>query len=412
MKEVIVIYSHVVGLAVIRALGQQGVPVNVLYYKDCEMGHYSKYIKRKIKVPDPGLEEDKFVASLLDLSKKFKNSLIIPSDDYTAITISKHKATLKNFYIVGVEDWEICQQFFNKQNTYDIADSLGIPCPASWVPESLRGLKSIIKNKNISFPCLLKPTEGHRFFDIFKEKMFKIENENDLLNNYIKTRELGMDVMIQELIPGADDQGVNYNSYFVNGQPIAEFTAKKVRIEPPFFGSPRVIKSKVIPEIIEPGRLLLQKLKYEGFSCMEFKQDSRDGIYKLMEVNCRNNLSGSLAVRCGINFPWIMYKHLVYGEIKSSSAFLSDIYWIDISHDLMRFFVSRKKEGYSLRQYIKPYLAKKTFAIFSISDPLPFFMRWVYLVKLPLKIIYTTIKESLKLGTRKRNGLARCSVVK
>ena len=191
-------------------------------------------------------------------------------------------------------------------------------------------------------------------------------------------------LMIQELIPGDDGQGVNYNSYFVNGKPIAEFTAQKVRIEPPFFGSPRVLVSKMIPEIIDPGRRLLKRLNYNGYSCMEFKKDSRDGIYKLMEINCRNNLSGALAVKCGIDFPWIMYKHLMWGETYYSSTFESDVFWIDILHDLVRFFVSRKEEKYRLKDYLRPYLSKKVFAVFNLKDPMPFFKRVSYIAEMAL----------------------------
>ena len=115
MKEVLVVYSHVVGLAVIRALGKKGVPVNVLYYKDCEMGHYSKYVREKVKVCDPGIEENKFVNELIDLSKKFQGCLIIPTDDYTAIAISKNKPILKDYYTLGIADWNICKKMINKQ---------------------------------------------------------------------------------------------------------------------------------------------------------------------------------------------------------------------------------------------------------------------------------------------------------
>ncbi len=191
--------------------------------------------------------------------------------------------------------------------------------------------------------------------------------------------------MIQEIIPGDASNGVNYNSYFVDGKPIAEFTARKVRIDPPFFGSPRVLISEQITEIIEPGRLLLKNLNYQGFSCTEFKKDNRDGYYKLMEVNCRNNLTGSLAVNCGINFPWIMYRHLLYGEINHQTYFSPGIYWIDLTKDFSRFFSSRKEEGYSVKEYVKPYLSKKIFAILSFQDPFPFLKRCVYLGTIILK---------------------------
>ncbi len=56
---------------------------------------------------------------------------------------------------------------------------------------------------------------------------------------YAEATDAGFDVMIQEIIPGADSDVVNYNSYFWNGEPLAEFTAQQLRKAPPEFGAPR-----------------------------------------------------------------------------------------------------------------------------------------------------------------------------
>jgi len=380
MKKALVIYTHIVGLAVIRALGRMDVPVYTLSYSANEMGLYSKYVKGRVKVPDPRENEEAFIARLLELSDEFKGSLLIPTDDYTVVVLSKNKDLLQSHYVVAVENWLIVQKLIEKQYTYELARSWGIPSPLTFVVASFDEVRKVLAQ--ITYPCLIKPCEGHTFFDHFKVKMFRIENEEDLFARYRQIEPLGFKVMIQELIPGDDTQGVNYNSYFVNGAPVAEFTAKKVRLEPPFLGSPRVLVSKVIPEIFENGRLLLQKLNYSGFSCMEFKKDQRNGVYTLMEVNCRNNLSGLLAVTCGINFPWIQYQHLMYGEINKATSFKENVYWIDLDKDLLRFFISRKEEGYTLKQYLEPYRKEKVFAISSFNDPLPYLKRISYLTKL------------------------------
>jgi len=380
MKKALVIYTHIVGLAVIRALGRMDVPVYTLSYSANEMGLYSKYVKGRVRVPDPRENEEAFIARLLELSDEFKGSLLIPTDDYTVVVLSKNKDLLQSHYVVAVENWLIVQKLIEKQYTYELARSWGIPSPLTFVVASFDEVRKVLAQ--ITYPCLIKPCEGHTFFDHFKVKMFRIENEEDLFARYRQIEPLGFKVMIQELIPGDDTQGVNYNSYFVNGAPVAEFTAKKVRLEPPFLGSPRVLVSKVIPEIFENGRLLLQKLNYSGFSCMEFKKDQRNGVYTLMEVNCRNNLSGLLAVTCGINFPWIQYQHLMYGEINKATSFKENVYWIDLDKDLLRFFISRKEEGYTLKQYLEPYRKEKVFAISSFNDPLPYLKRISYLTKL------------------------------
>jgi D-aspartate ligase len=187
--------------------------------------------------------------------------------------------------------------------------------------------------------------------------------------------------MLQELIPGGDALGVNYNSYFWDGEPITEFTAEKVRNAPPQFGSPRVVVSKHIPEVLEPGRKILKAMGFYGFSCTEFKKDARDGVYKLMEVNGRHNRSGLLAVHCGINFPLIHYKHLVCGELPLACDYRAGIYWIDFFRDIGYSLKCFRKEGYSLSQYALPYRSPHVFAIWDKQDPRPFFRRGINLSK-------------------------------
>jgi D-aspartate ligase len=391
LKYAIVIFNHVVGLGVIRALGKKNVSIVALYYSDCEMGQFSRYIKERIKVPDPRISETDFINKLDDLSSKFNGSLLIPTDDYSVIVLSKNKQKLQKSYIVGVMDWDIIRKIIYKHEVYEFASSIGVACPKTFLPKTISDLT--LELNNISYPCLIKPLEGHIFFDQFGEKMFKIQTKDELLSKFNLVQQLGLNVMVQEIIPGDDGQGVNYNSYFIDGEPVAEFTAKKVRIEPPFFGSPRVLVSKNIPEIYESGRRLLRNLKYEGFSCMEFKKDVRDDTYKLMEINTRNNLTTSLAVKCGMNFPWIMYRHLLFGEVNQYSGFKNNVYWIDISHDVMRFFTSRKEEGYNIKEYFNPYFSKKVFAIFNFFDPLPFIKRLHYFFSLTIQKLGNIVRS-------------------
>ena len=208
--------------------------------------------------------------------------------------------------------------------------------------------------------------------------MIPVKSVEEALEVYRQTSSQNLEVMLQEIIPGDDAQVVNYNSYFWEGRPLVEFTAAHVRNAPPFFGSPRVAVSRSFPEIIEPGRKLLNCMGFYGYSCSEFKKDPRDGIFKLMEVNGRHNLSTALAVRCGINFPWLHYRHLMFGELPETADFQKEIYWIDGLRDMRYNVVSFAQEKYSLRQYIRPYLKPHQFAIWDWRDIKPALQRIRY----------------------------------
>jgi D-aspartate ligase len=112
---------------------------------------------------------------------------------------------------------------------------------------------------------------------------------------------------------------------------------------------------------------------FYGFGNVEFKQDQRDGTYKLMELNGRHNNSGLLSVRAGINFPWIMYRHLVEGELPTSSvAQKNGIYWISVPFDPVRDIRQLRNDHLRLRHYLLPYLRPHVFDSLDRRDPRPF----------------------------------------
>ena len=162
-------------------------------------------------------------------------------------------------------------------------------------------LEELVSSRSdILLPCLVKPSQSHLYVAQFGVKMHMAENWEQLQRYFIQANEVGLDVMIQEYIPGLDDTVYNYNAFVVDGEPLLEFTAAHVRNAPPMFGSPRVALSEHCPELIEDGRKLMRILNFTGFACNEFKRDQRDGRFKLMEVNGRHNLSTLLSIKCGI----------------------------------------------------------------------------------------------------------------
>jgi predicted ATP-grasp superfamily ATP-dependent carboligase len=373
MIPAVVLSSHVIGLAVIRALGMMGVPIISVYYEENDIGFVSKYVRERVKAPHPERDEEGFLRVLMEQGDPTLRRILMPADDATLTIVSKNKKYLETCYIVACVEPLIKEKFINKKYTYEIAEKIGIPSPRTAVLNSADDVEYY--SKSIGFPCLIKPCQSHLYFELFRTKMVRVHNIDEAMLEFEKATNAGIEVMLQELIPGDDSRGVNYNSYVWNDEALVEFTAEKVRLSPPAFGVPRVVISKDIPEIIEPGRRILKALGFYGYSCTEFKKDARDGVYKLMEVNGRHNRSGMLALRCGINFPWIEYCHLLGGDIQKPSKYEKGIFWIDEFNDLYRSIQFAGKERYSLYDYARPYLKAHVFATFSLDDPKPFFRR-------------------------------------
>jgi len=385
-------------LGVVRALGTMGVPVVIVHYDKKDTAQYSRYIKESLKAPHPEKHEAEFINVLIECSEHYPSAVIFPVSDETVVAVARNKDTLSKHFTIACPEWEIVRQYIDKKLTYALADECGVPAPRTIIPESIRDVEDYAKQ--VDFPCLVKPSQSHLFYDHFKCKMYPVNNADEMISIYKQAAVAGLEVMLQEIIPGDDDTVVNYNAYFWDGKPLVEFTAEHVRNAPPWWGSPRVALSNEIPEVIEPGRKILKAMNFYGYACTEFKKDTRDGVYKLMEVNGRHNLSTLLSVRCGINFPWLQYKHLVNNELPKAKDFKSGIYWIDITRDVGYSYKFLKEEGYSLKQYIRPYINRHVYAIFDLSDIRPFIRRCMFLFKEGL----TTVRGRLKLDKLRKSS--------
>jgi len=392
MSPAIVLSGHTMALGVVRALGKMGVPVIMVHYDEKDMGHVSKYIKQCIVAPHPEKAETQFVDLLVECAERFEGGVLFPVSDETVVAVARHKDRLKKHYLIACPEWDIVSQYIDKKYTYTLAEKSGVPAPKTIVPQSIDDVDTYCKQ--VDFPCLVKPSQSHLFYAHFKRKMFPVDNAEQMISIYHEATSVGLEVMLQEIIPGDDAEVVNYNAYFWNGQPLVEFTSQHIRNAPPWWGSPRVALSKSIPEVIEPGRKILQGMGFYGYACTEFKKDTRDGVYKLMEVNGRHNLSTLLAVHCGINFPWLQYKHLVDNELPTGLDFKKGTYWVDITRDVGYSLMYFKQERYSFSEYFRPYFKPHVFAIFDLKDIRPFIRRCLFLFKQGLYEVFAFFKPN------------------
>jgi D-aspartate ligase len=371
--------GHTMALAVVRALGEAGIPVGVLHYDDRDTAQASKYAVARIRVPHPLHSEQQYVDALIDVARAFGGSLLIPASDESVVAISRNRDVLAARYRVACPEWRVAERFIDKSQTYAIAARCGVPAPRTVVPRTEDDLDSAAAA--LGFPLLLKPAESHRFYQRFGCKLIEIDSAATLRPWYARTVAAGLAVTLQELIPGDDASVVNYNAYLVDGEPVAEFTARQLRKAPPHYGSPRVAVGEEIPEVIQPGRALLRAMEFEGFACIEFKLDRRDGVYKLMDVNGRHNLSGLLAVRSGINFPLLQYRHLVDGEIPAVGPAVYGRYWTDLFRDGGYSVARVLADRHSPAAYLRPYARPHCDAIIDRRDPGPAIARLRYIAR-------------------------------
>jgi predicted ATP-grasp superfamily ATP-dependent carboligase len=118
--------------------------------------------------------------------------------------------------------------------------------------------------------------------------------------------------MIQEYIPGSDsDIAVCCCFMDAKHEMTAYFTARKLRQNPPLFGTGCAVETTDIPEIVPIAKRLLQAVGYTGIAEAEFKRDSAAGTWFLIEVNPRHWDQHEIGAHIGVNLSWIAYQDMI-----------------------------------------------------------------------------------------------------
>lgn len=362
-----VLGGYEAGLAVIRSLGRAGLPVVAVVSADLERAQHSRHARTVVRSPDPADQARDYVDLLLRLADG--PGVLFPTTDESLEAVAAHREELAARHLVACPSHAAAQLFLDKEGTSDAAAKAGVDAPRTASPAAPAELEALVPE--LQFPCLVKPRESYRYNRAFGVKMHRVEGPDELREAWGRAHELGIGTLVQELIPGPETGGVNYNLYIVDGEPVVDFTSRKLRLAPRDFGYPCAVVSGPVPEVVEPGRAIAAEMGIEGFANVEFKRDSRDGRYKLMEVNGRPNMSGALAVRCGVDFPLMTYRHLVAGIAPSRTTWAEGVHWINDGVDPRAALARWRRGELPLRSAAAPYTSRHVFASFVLTDPGP-----------------------------------------
>jgi D-aspartate ligase len=368
----IILSGQIAGLGAVRSLGARGVPIVLGVQGADEPAAASRYVRELILLPDPVSDPNGFIRVLED--RRFAGAVVLPTSDELLVAVSRHRDRLSSHMRVGAAAWPIVQTFIEKRLTAELAARAGVAAPATRTVASEADMDRIAQES--VYPVLVKPSLSHRYVAAFNRKLTEVHTPAELREACREAMQRGLEVVIQELIPGPDDAGANYNCYVVDGQPVLEFTAAKLRLVPRRYGRPVALVSRQIPEIVGPGRAVVAAAGLEGYACVEFKRDSRDDVYKLMEVNPRINHSISLSTAAGLDVPWLIYRHLAFDERPTKSSFRAGVTWIDGTKDLAISMPEMLRGSISPRAFLQPYARRPTFAVLDIRDPLPALRRY------------------------------------
>jgi len=365
----IVIGGEHPGLGIARSLGRRGIPICVIDDQH-SVSQFSKYVTRVVRVKDLR-DEHNTVESLLEVGRRYglKGWVLFPTRDETVAAFSRQRDRLAEFFLVTTAGWDTVRWAWDKKNTYELAADLGIPVPQTFNPRTERELVDLYGR----LPLALKPAVKENFFYATGAKAWRAETPdqlNDLFrkaNRQIRREE----ILIQEIIPGDGQRQYSYCAFFRDGEAHSTLVARRLRQHPREFGrAATYVETIEHPEIEELSERFLRAINYYGLVEVEFKQDPRDGRFKLLDVNARTWGFHSISGPAGVDFPYLLYADQVGKQVDRHRA-RPGVGWMRMITDLPTAALDLWDGELNLHSYWGSLRRTRSESVFCLQDPLP-----------------------------------------
>ena len=270
---------------------------------------------------------------------------------------------------VATPDWGTIQWAYDKRLTYQRAAELGIDFPKAFN----RAVWTRSRRLECRFPVILKPAFRKGVDEFTQAKAWKAEDREQLVALYKRAAALvGNDaIIVQEWIPGGGEAQFSFAALCERGEPIVSLTARRSRQHPIDFGrSSTFVESIEQSEVEELARRFLKSVNYTGVVEVEFKHDSRDGHYKLLDVNGRFWTWNGLGALAGVDFPYLAWRQATGHERVARPRAAGR--GLDACQPRHHGGLRRNDAGsLTLGKYLKSFGQRLMFANFAVDDPMP-----------------------------------------
>ena len=294
--------SFVNGLEAIRSLAAAGAPVIAVDHRPGALGFRSRLAHHALS-PDPK-DEDAYVAYLAELAEHnfSEPAVVLPTHDAPLAAVARNATRLAAYQLPG-SGWDVLEPLQRKRHQYAVAEAAGIGVPLTFAADSEEEARAAAAR--LSYPAVVKPGDPIPFKRRFGRPVLVCATPEELVEAWRSAADC--EPLLQEVIPGDDATLWTVGSYTNAAGTALGCLRAQARADPRGFGTCRVGEARWRDDVVEGALTLLSALGYHGIAQTEFWLDSRDGRFKLMEVNPRLWQWHGLARACGVDLPRIAY---------------------------------------------------------------------------------------------------------
>ena len=333
--NILIVGGGLQALSVARSLKKERYSVIALLHRG-DISTKSKYIDKLYTIDITPTHKEEYLSSVHRVLQVHAISVIIPLSDVTAEFLSINKVELEHEYHLkcAIPNYDIFQKANDKWQLLALCKENFIPHPQTQLLTSSNLQEAA---DAIGFPALIKPN-----ISVGARGITMVYSLSDLQDKYDGILRKYGECTLQEYI---DNSGAPYYNVMMyrnaKGNIINTVIIEIIRYYPIKGGSSsfcRTVESKELSEICTKT---LEVLNWTGFADFDILQ-TKDGDFKIIEINPRVPASIRAAEVSGINFPALIVNDMLGIKI-SPYAYVPNKQLRYLGLDIMWFISSNRR---------------------------------------------------------------------
>ena len=314
-----------------------------------------------VEVVEPNIEDDKvFCNTLVSFAKRYagRKLLLVPCGDNYIKLLVRNQDKLRDYYEFECIDENLLMQLSLKENFYKVCTEHGFAFPQT-TSCTYENYKTI--ELPFDFPVIIKPSNSVAYWNCsfpHKKKVFVAYNkqEFDDILNAIYGSSYKDHLILQEYIPGDDSNMRVMNCYSGRDKKVKLISLGNALLEehsPEGIGSYAAIINSTDEELSQRMKDCLEDIGYIGFANFDMKYDSRDGQYKLFEMNLRQGRSSFFVTAGGYNLAKWLVDDIIYHKEMGCTVATNKALWTIIPTSIIFKYVQDEAVKAEARALIK-----------------------------------------------------------
>lgn len=274
------------------------------------MAFWSRAVRRRVVYPHPGADPGPFLACLRRLLSEHPHDVLLPTNDYTTLALTRAGGALQGLVRMALPDAEAAARAHDKYEVIQLAAGLGVETPRTRLVESFDQLPAAAAE--VGYPCVVKLRRGAGSIGL---RFAHGPGDWAAMAPVKGSRDLAFDStawIVQERVPGESHDACMICHH---GEIRAIYTQTRLRTFPAEAGMAVDCITTHEPALIERAAALMKALRWHGPAQAEFKCDPATGRIWLIEINGRPWGALGLSVEAGPDFPWLLCRLALDGDI-------------------------------------------------------------------------------------------------